>query len=262
MSSPAYRRYQKKEQKKKEKKQIRKEKREFSRYRIPSEQDGIQEPTLEIALAMGETFSEMDNEPLMVIAEMGSFSAREEVLRRNIMAADKVNYKEAGKTLEEIKKKCECNLFFYAVPYKIGIIGGLISAVGIFPMTYDRGTATRFSKYAELHGLHEDPCLETMFEVGNWTNSAWLGPLTATLSFSMLALQYVRHQMLNIGIKPVTARMHRLRTASLREQYPNYNERLLKNYVEAFPLSEDRIFLPSLFGICALVGVAPFHFIH
>ena len=212
---------------------------------------------------MGETFSEMDNEPLMVIAEMGSFSAREEVLRRNIMAADKVNYKEAGKTLEEIKKKCECNLFLYAVPYKFSIGVSLISAAVVFPLTYDRGTTTWFSKFAKWHGLHEDPShLETMFEVGNWTNDAWLGPFTATLSFAMLALQYGRHQMLNLGIKPVTARMHRRRTASLQEQYPNYNERLLKNYVEAFPMSADRVFFPSLFGLCALVGVAPFYFLH
>lgn len=189
---------------------------------------------------MGETLSEVDNEPLMVIAEMGSFSAREEVLRRNIMAVDEVDYKAAGKILEQIHKNCKCGLFAYTVPYKFGIAMGGLAAIGIFPMAYHLDTAQWFAdKYVDMHDLPCEPQIEaSLFQIGHWTSN-WVGPFTGALSFSMLAIQYARHQMINLGIKPFTARIHKRRTRLLIEDYPKYSERLLRNYVEAFPMVQE-----------------------
>ena len=113
---------------------------------IGAKAPGIQVPTLEVAKDMGRSFSEMENEPLLIIAEMGSHSARCEVLKRHIMAVDAVEYEKAEKQLDEIAEKSLEGLAMYALPYKIGITVAMISGFGAIPMVFSVNTAMAFNE--------------------------------------------------------------------------------------------------------------------
>ena len=108
---------------------------------IPAEKPGIQEPTLEVSAAMPNSWSEMDNEILLTIAEMGNHSARIEVLKRHIMSVDHCDYKTATKTFEKIAAKGREGITRQTLPYQIGIGCALAAAIGAIPMVFDVNTA-------------------------------------------------------------------------------------------------------------------------
>ncbi len=124
---------------------------------------GIQKPSLEVAKDMGRSFSEMENDALMVIAEMGSHSARCEVLKRHIMAIDEVDYDTAGKTLDGITAKSLEGLFFYTLPYKIGITCAIVSGVGAIPMVFDISTAMSFNETFVTMDIPPPSDLDTVY---------------------------------------------------------------------------------------------------
>jgi len=228
MTSPAYKRYLKKQQ-------VPKGHVRGLKPSIGAIRPGIQVPNLHIAKDMGKSFSEMENEPLQVIAEMGNHNARYEVLKRHIMAVDEVNYAEAEKTMQKVVEKCKEGLFMYALPYRIGIAIALISGIGAIPMVFDLNTATVFNDKFVTMEYPQPSDLDTILETGAWTWN-WMEPLTGTLSFSLLTLQYARQQLLNLGVKPFTGRVLSSRSNKLIRAFPNYNERLLSNFVESYPM--------------------------
>lgn len=219
--SPAYKRYQ-------EKQKVLSESTRGIKPSIGALQDGIQVPTKSVAKDMGMSFSEMENEPLQIIAEMGNHSARYEVLQRHIMAVDDVEYDEAGKRMQEIEAKCKEGLFLYALPYRVGIFVSVVGGLGAIPMVFDINTAHSFNEAFvtmevppadEIDTIlgksmrrnesvccfhfvlvkvpsHHSCCLNYLLsinhkETGAWTWN-WMEPLTGTLSFTLLTLQFAR----------------------------------------------------------------------
>jgi len=198
---------------------------------IGAYQNGIQTPTLQVARDMGRSFSEMENEPLQVIAEMGNHHARCEVLRRHIMAVDDIEYLKACKTLGKIATKNREGMALVVLPYQVMIGTALVAGLGSIPMVFDISLAKWFNEHFVTMEVPMPSDLDTMLETGAWTWN-WMEPLTGTLSFTILTLQLVRNNFLNLGIKPFTERILAQRTQNLVKQFPRYNQRLLENFVE------------------------------
>ncbi len=123
---------------------------------------GIQKPTIKVAKDMGRSFSEMENDPLMVIAEMGNHLARCEVLKRHIMAVDDVDYETAEKKFDEITEASLRGLSLYTLPYKIGITVAVIAGVGAVPMVFDINTAMWFNEDFVTMDIPKDDELDTI----------------------------------------------------------------------------------------------------
>ena len=64
--------------------------------------------------------------------------------------------------------------------------------------------------------------LETWLEVGSWTWN-WMEPPLGQISFFLLAMQFARNQMQNIGAKPYTEWLRSRRARKLIEKYPQYH---------------------------------------
>lgn len=202
-------------------------------------QPGLQEPTLKVARDMGKTFSEMENEPLIIIAEMGNHHARAEALRRHIMATDYVGYKEAGKTLEKIAKVNQEGLLFFRFPYQAGIFLAVSAGLGALPMVFDVETAKTFNEAVVTMEVPVASEIDTYLETGAWTWN-WMEPVLGTASFTLLAFQFARQQLLNLGIKPATERLMAYRTNKLCKSFPQYNKHLLANFVKSEPMAALR----------------------
>lgn len=227
--SPAYKRYQ-------EKQKVLSESTRGIKPSIGALQDGIQVPTKSVAKDMGMSFSEMENEPLQIIAEMGNHSARYEVLQRHIMAVDDVEYEQAGKRMQEIEAKCKEGLFLYALPYRVGIFVSVVGGLGAIPMVFDINTAHSFNEAFVTMEVPPADEIDTILETGAWTWN-WMEPLTGTLSFTLLTLQFARQQLLNLGAKPFTGWVLHRRSSILQNHFPDYDDRLLSNFVKSFPMN-------------------------
>ncbi|KAL3920145.1 MAG: hypothetical protein SGARI_007021 [Bacillariaceae sp.] len=159
--------------------------------RIPAEQPGTQVPTIDIARALPNGYSEMDNEPLLAVAEMGNHGARIELLKRHIMAVDEVDYATAGKKFLEIKAKAQEGSALSLLPYKIGIAAAVACSVGAWPMVFDETTSLWFNHHFVTMEIPEPSDMDTWLEVGAWTWN-WNEPVLGTASFVLLCLQFTR----------------------------------------------------------------------
>jgi len=228
LSSPAFRRHQQKLND--NRKNVRGHKPSIGAY-----QSGIQKPSKEVANDMGKTFCEMENEPLQIIAEIGNHQARAEVLRRHIMAVDDVEWDEAGIKLQKIAAKNREGMGLIVLPYKIGISLAVITGVGAFPMVFDVDVAMAFNESMVTMDVPIPSDLDTKLETGAWTWS-WMEPVLGTASFTLLAFQYARQQLLNLGLKPFTQMLISKRAKNLCEAFPEYDEGLLHHFVESDPM--------------------------
>jgi len=218
LTSPAYRRYLQKQ-------------RLEPKPTIPAHEPGIQTPSLDVARCFPNGFSEMDNEPLIVIAEIGNHKARCEVLKRHIMAIDNVDYGEAGKTLKEIGMKNRENISWALLPYQVGIATAMIAGIGAIPMVFDVDLALWFNHHYVTMEIPPPSDLDTHLETGAWTWN-WMEPALGTASFTLLCFQFSRAQIKNIGMKPYTERLKEMRLKKLIQAFPRYDGDLLHNFVD------------------------------
>jgi len=217
-TSPAYRRYLQKQGR-------------VTKPTILESEHGIQTPSLEVARSLPNGFSEMKNESLVVIAEMGNHGARCEVLKRHIMAIDTVDYEEANKTLKEIETKNKENIVWAVLPYQVGVAVAMITGIGATPMVFNFDVAMWFNQHYVTMEIPPPSDLDTSLETGAWTWN-WMEPALGTASFTLLCFQFSRSQIKKIGMKPYTERLMEARARSLIEAFPNYDRSILYNFVE------------------------------
>ena len=146
-------------------------------------------PTMKMAIEMPRDESEMDNATLVTLAALGKPRACAEILVRDIMAKDDVDYEEAQKLFSSIQAKNEEYMSLISLPYKIGIGMALTAGFASFPSVFDLGTAEWFNRFYVTTSVPEPEDLETMLEVGSWTWNWMEPPLGAIfLPFAVLAV--------------------------------------------------------------------------
>jgi hypothetical protein len=204
----------------------------FMRAKMRARRALDQKPSLEMALAMPLSAQEMDNSSLATVGAIGNHAAREEILKRHIMSVDKISYDRACETFQEIENKNRQGMIFLSLPYQIGIAMGVTAAFASIPLVFDLPTAEWFNEHFVTTDVPEPKDLETMLEVGSWTWN-WMEPPLGQISFFLLCLQYSRAQLDNLGIKPYTSKIKRMRGERLATAFPQYDPRILIGYSES-----------------------------
>eukprot|EP00529_Nitzschia_sp_RCC80_P030982 CAMPEP_0113517312 /NCGR_PEP_ID=MMETSP0014_2-20120614/42166_1 /TAXON_ID=2857 /ORGANISM="Nitzschia sp." /LENGTH=294 /DNA_ID=CAMNT_0000414449 /DNA_START=121 /DNA_END=1005 /DNA_ORIENTATION=- /assembly_acc=CAM_ASM_000159 len=194
-----------------------------------------QVPTIEESKEMPTGFSELGNDALLTIAEMGNHTARIEVLKRHIMAVDNVDYQEATKTFKQIAEKNREGVALASLPYKIGITTALVAGFGAIPMVFEVNLAMWFNEGFVTMDIPEPNELDTPLEVGAWTWN-WMEPAIGTASFVLLCLQFSREQMKNLGVQPYTVYLKKRRAKMLAKSFPKYDAGILQEFVETDPM--------------------------
>lgn len=155
-SSPAYRRYLKKQQQQQLDAMT-----TSSTPRIPTHKHERQIPSLAVAQSMANGVSEMENEPLLIIAELGNHKARCEILKRHIMMVDEVQYDEAEHTLQTIHEKNRQNVVWAVLPYQVGTALAMVTGLGAIPMVFDIDLALWFNHRYVTMEIPEPSDLDT-----------------------------------------------------------------------------------------------------
>lgn len=192
---------------------------------------GMSVPSMEVARDMGKSFSEMENEPLVVIAEMGNHKARMEVLRRHIMAVDNVDYYKADETLQKIAAKNAESLATDVLPYAMIVTAAIGTGFMAIPMVFSVDLAILFNEKFVTMEIPPPEDLDTWLETGAWTWN-WMEPVLGTISYTLLCLQVSRQQLHNLGIKPLTSKVIERRAQKLYEAFPRYDKYIIHSFVE------------------------------
>lgn len=204
-------------------------------YTSPDDRFNNNQPTIQYAKTMPNSFSSMRHEQILQLCVEGSFSARKEALIRNVMAVDSIAYDEAEVVVKEISKCNSKGMVSAYLPYHIGMGASLIVGAASFPMIFDLNTVQAFNEKfvtAELPDLKD---LETSLEVASCSWS-WMEPLIGQTSFVLLLLQFARNQAINLGIKPYGDWARKRRANYLISEYPQYDEVFVKWFSEASSL--------------------------
>mmetsp|Transcript_41833 Transcript_41833/g.100411 ORF Transcript_41833/g.100411 Transcript_41833/m.100411 type:complete len:296 (+) Transcript_41833:309-1196(+) len=199
-----------------------------------------QVPTIEESKEMPTGFSELGNDALLTIAEMGNHTARIEVLKRHIMAVDNVDYQEATKTFKQIAEKNREGVALASLPYKIGITTALVAGFGAIPMVFEVNLSMWFNEGFVTMDIPEPNELDTPLEVGAWTWN-WMEPVIGTASFVLLCLQFSREQMKNLGVQPYTVYLKERRAKMLAKSFPKYDAGILQEFVETDPMIKVKL---------------------
>jgi hypothetical protein len=169
------------------------------------------------------------NELLLDCADKGDVGSVRELLTRHIMRVDGVEWEDADAKVDTIEGDAKTGLLKHKFPYFFGIAFGFVSAWGSIPMVFDLNTALWFNELYVTTEIPPDEDLETWLEVGAWSWN-WMEPWTGTISFQLLALQFMRLQMLNVGYRPYTGWVIGARQRRLTQMYPEYAGRELEQY--------------------------------
>mmetsp|Transcript_19371 Transcript_19371/g.35055 ORF Transcript_19371/g.35055 Transcript_19371/m.35055 type:complete len:258 (+) Transcript_19371:41-814(+) len=188
-------------------------------------------PTAETAAAMakGNSFHEMDNDSITLLAAQGDIGARSERVIREIMAVDNISWEEANVKLNEMRQTLNAGLGVKTMPQKIFIGSLIIAGFVTFPLCFDVNTAKVFNEMYVTTDVADPEDLETWLEVGTWTWN-WMEPPLGQLSFFILCLDFARAQLNNLGLKPYVETMIASRGEKLVSAYPQYHTKILTDY--------------------------------
>ena len=112
------------------------------------------------------SFREMDATCLVTLGGMGNPDAREEILKRHIVATDGVSYEQACAIFDGIEETNHAWMKYMAVPFQVGIVTACTAGILAIPMVFHLPTVEYFNEHwvtAEHPPLKE---LETSLEVG------------------------------------------------------------------------------------------------
>lgn len=195
-------------------------------------QKTYRKPTLEQVASMPCAPQEMDNQTIVALAAMGDARANQELVKRHVMTRDRISYDEATRVFEQIQSKNREGMVLLAVPYHVGISIAVTAAVAAVPMVFDLNTAIWFNTDYVTTDVPPPEDLETMLETGSWTWN-WMEPPLGTISFVLLALQFSRAQMQNLGFRPYTGAIKSWRGRRLAQAFPQYDANVLIQYSES-----------------------------
>lgn len=199
----------------------------FKRYQ--KKQQARSKASIQTALSMPHSYEEMDNHTLLTVGALKNHDARIEILKRHIMAVDNCSHEEANEKFKAIAAKNREGMWIAALPYNLGIVAGVSAAAASIPLVFDLNTTLWFNEYfvtTEVPGAED---LETGLEVGSWAWN-WMEPPLGTISFALLCLQFSRAQMANVGLRPYTSILKTRRGRKLAASFPQYDAEILMNF--------------------------------
>ena len=92
-------------------------------------------------------YCEMSNQTLLIYSARKNAPATRELLAREIMAVDGVEWQGAQERLAEIEKANKAGMFAVYLPYKIGIVSSLTAGIASLPLTYHLPTVLWFNEH-------------------------------------------------------------------------------------------------------------------
>jgi len=157
-------------------------------------------PSVKYASKQPTHVSELGHDTLAELAMNHNHSATRERLLREIMCVEDVSWEEAHKTLDRLDEFNEKFYWYESLPFRIGITGAFVIAIGGTMMVFHRPVAVWYAVNVAGEAQPEDISNFTVNQVGTWTWS-WMEPMIGTASLVLLCCQFARGQARSMCMK-------------------------------------------------------------
>jgi len=185
----------------------------------------------------------MDHFTLYQLAQVGRDDAQpqpgaaRELMRREIMAVDNVEYADTTERLLEICGTVPANPLI-EVPMYTSIAAAYVAGWLSFPLTFNFATASKFNDIFVTQPPPEGADVETWLEVGMWSWT-WMEPLQGTASFFLLCLVFANEQRLLLGQPSFTRWLQQRQSKALVDAYPQYDADIVERYGTVLSIFDD-----------------------
>lgn len=173
---------------------------------------------------------------LHILAGSGDREACKELLVREVMRVDDLDWDEASHRVEEIEDSGSAVRQLFSLPYKFGIILAIGLGLGCILLVFEYNTVLAFNEYYVTRPVPDQKDLASVLEVGAFSFE-WVGPAITLGSFILIGLQLARGQMMNMGYAPFSGFVRSLRARRMSSKFPQYNHDVLKRFSKSAPLS-------------------------
>jgi len=189
-------------------------------------------PTAKEAAALPYDIDHLPHEVLLIAAINGNHDARTEVLTRNIMAVDNVDWHTAKETTMEIQACAQSGNWLGRLPYQFGFVLATTAGIASIPLCFHLDTVLAFNEAYVTCDPPEEGDVDTWLEVGSYAWN-WMEPPLGQASFGILCAQLATSALLVLGFAPNGDWMSNARARRVVREYPQYNERVLRDYASS-----------------------------
>ena len=158
-------------------------------------------------------------------------SVRERLIRE-VMSVKHINYQRANAIVNDMSHANSSGLPKFKVPFHAGATLGFVACWASLPLVFDYSTALWFNTAFVTTEVPPAEDLETWLEVGAWTWN-WNEPFMGTLMFQFLALEFMRNQAINVGLKPYTEWVQSRRATRLADLFPCYSRTIVRDFAKS-----------------------------
>jgi len=176
--------------------------------------------------------SEYSADLVVKAALHGHASSVRERLIREVMSVKHINYQRANAIVNDMSHANSSGLPKFKVPFHAGATLGFVACWASLPLVFDYSTALWFNTAFVTTEVPPAEDLETWLEVGAWTWN-WNEPFMGTLMFQFLALEFMRNQAINVGLKPYTEWVQSRRATRLADLFPCYSRTIVRDFAKS-----------------------------
>ncbi len=182
--------------------------------------------------------SELSSERLFLLAKNGSIDGKREMMRREVMRVDKIEYEATTERVVEISEMTTAGLDSIRLPYQIGITMALFVGYVSIPLVFYFPLVEVFNHHCVTMEVPPPEDLDTILETGAWSWN-WMEPPLGTISFTLLCYQWANEQKRHIGVASFEDKIRMRMGDKLVEHFPQYNSQVLRAYAESIAMVDD-----------------------
>mmetsp|Transcript_3325 Transcript_3325/g.7456 ORF Transcript_3325/g.7456 Transcript_3325/m.7456 type:complete len:259 (+) Transcript_3325:216-992(+) len=188
-------------------------------------------PATEEVLEMPRKFRQLSNESIFELSIHGKHGATRERLVREIMRVDNCSWVAARDKVREMNETNDQFRFVAQVPYYVGVSSAFLGGFASLPLVFHKGTVIWFAENIVKMDPADIPVEEmtSWWTVGSFSWS-YMEPLLGTLSFVLLAAQFMRNNMQHLEFHPYSSKINSMRGNRLCKLYPKYDENIVREF--------------------------------
>jgi len=185
---------------------------------------------------------------IWILSRSDVWDAHAERLHRNVVAVEGCTDIKADMIIKTIHDDAYKHLKRTQMPYYFSMAAICGVCAASLPLTFSAKWVSYFNEHWVTEPLPEHTP-ETTLEIASWAWT-WIEPMSGTFCFLMLCMALNRSLMKRAGLNPYPNYMLQQRIKYIKNKYPQYDDALLRRYVQKVDRKWEREDEGPVFAEC------------
>jgi len=185
---------------------------------------------------------------IWILSRSDVWDAHAERLHRNVVAVEDCTDIKADMIIKTIHDDAYKHLKRTQMPYYFSMAAIASVCFASLPLTFSAKWVSYFNEHWVTEPLPEHTP-ETTLEIASWAWT-WIEPMSGTFCFLMLCMGLNRSLMKRAGLNPYPNYMMQHRINYIKNKYPQYDDSLLRRYVQKVDRKWEREDEGPVFAEC------------